>query len=155
MNEVLKAIQQRRSIRRFTPEPLTREQIQTILEAGRWAPSGKNTQPWRFVVVETLTKREEMAKLAPQGGMVATAPVTLAVLLDRNAGYDPLKDVQGIGAAIENILLAVHALGLGACWMGSAGCNGPGILRHFYTHVSRRYCACCVLTWDLCLRVDR
>ena len=118
MNEVLKAIQQRRSIRRFTPEPLMREQIQTILEAGRWAPSGKNTQPWRFVVVETLTKREEMAKLAPQGGMVATAPVTLAVLLDRNAGYDPLKDVQGIGAAIENILLAVHALGLGACWMG-------------------------------------
>lgn len=118
MNEVLQAIQQRRSIRRFTPEPLTREQIQTILEAGRWAPSGKNTQPWRFVVVESPGKRKEMAKLASQGGMVATAPVTLAVLLDRNAGYDALKDVQGIGAAIENILLAVHALGLGACWMG-------------------------------------
>ncbi len=118
MNEVLKAIQERRSVRRFTPEPLTREQIQTILEAGRWAPSGKNTQPWRFVVVETLTKREELATLAPQGGTVATAPVTLAVLLDRNAGYDPLKDVQGIGAAIENMLLAVHALRLGACWMG-------------------------------------
>ena len=118
MNAVLKAIQERRSIRRFTPEPLTREQIETILEAGRRAPSGKNSQPWRFIVVETLKKREEMAKLAPQGGMVATAPVTLAVLLDRNAGYDALKDAQGIGAAIENMLLAVHALGLGACWMG-------------------------------------
>jgi nitroreductase len=118
MNDVLEAIQKRRSIRRFTSEPLTREQVQTILEAGRWAPSGKNTQPWRFVVVETLTKREELATLAPQGRMVATAPVTLAVLLDRNAGYDPLKDVQAIGAAIENILLAVHAMGLGACWMG-------------------------------------
>jgi len=50
--------------------------------------------------------------------MIAAAPVTLAVLLDGSAGYDPLKDAQGVGAAIENILLAVHALGLGACWMG-------------------------------------
>lgn len=118
MNEVLKAIRERRSVRRFTNEPLTREEIKAILEAGRWAPSGKNTQPWRFVVVESPKKREELARLAPQQGMVAKAPVTLAVLLDRNAGYDELKDVQGIGAAIENILLAVHSFDLGACWMG-------------------------------------
>ena len=118
MNETLQAIRQRRSVRRFTDEPLARQHVETILDAGRWAPSGKNTQPWRFVVVESLDKREELASLASQGGMVAAAPVTLAVLLDRNAGYDATKDVQGIGAAIENILLAVHALGLGACWLG-------------------------------------
>jgi len=118
MNDVLKAIYARRSVRRFTSEPVTHEQVEAILEAGRWAPSGKNTQPWRFVVVESCDKREELAALAPQAGMIAAAPVTLAVLLDGSAGYDTLKDAQGVGAAIENILLAVHALGLGACWMG-------------------------------------
>lgn len=120
MNDVLKAIQARCSVRRYTDAPVLREQIETILEAGRFAPSGKNTQPWRFVVVESEFKRSELATLFPQQGLVAAAPVTLAVLLDREAGYDELKDVQGIGAAIENILLGVHALGLGACWMGRA-----------------------------------
>jgi len=119
MNDVLRAIKARRSVRRFASEPITREQVEAVLEAGRWAPSGKNTQPWRFVVVQSPDKRDELAALAPQAGMVAAAPVTLAVLLDRSAGYDTLKDAQGIGAAIENILLAVHALGLGACWMGA------------------------------------
>ena len=118
MNDVLKAIKTRRSVRRYTDAPVSREQIETILEAGRFAPSGKNTQPWRFVVVESEAKRSELATLFPQQGLVAATPVTLAVLLNRGAGYDALKDVQGIGAAIENILLAVHSLGLGACWMG-------------------------------------
>jgi len=120
MIDLLQLIKTRRSVRSFTAEPVSRAQIEKILDAGRWAPSGKNTQPWRFVVVESAGKREALAKLAPQAGMIATAPVTLAVLLDRDAGYDELKDVQGIGAAIENILLAAHALGLGACWMGKA-----------------------------------
>ena len=120
MNDVLKAIRTRRSVRRYTDTPVSREHIETILEAGRFAPSGKNTQPWRFVVVESEAKRSELATLFPQQGLVAATPVTLAVLLNREAGYDELKDVQGIGAAIENILLAVHALGLGACWMGKA-----------------------------------
>lgn len=118
MNEILKTICKRRSVRRFNPEPLTREQIELILEAARWAPSGKNTQPWRFVVVQSEVKKKELAKLAPQQAMIATAPITLAVLLDKKAGYDELKDAQGIGACIQNILLAVHSLGLGACWMG-------------------------------------
>jgi len=118
MNDVLQAIKTRRSVRQFANESIAREEVEAILEAGRWAPSGKNTQPWRFVVVQSPDKREELAVLAPQAGMVAVAPMTLAVLLDRSAGYDPLKDAQGIGAAIENILLAAHALGLGACWMG-------------------------------------
>ncbi len=118
MNDVLQAIATRRSIRRFTGEPILREQLDAILEAGRLAPSGKNTQPWRFVVVESPNKKAALARHTPQAGMIAAAPVTLAVLRDRSAGYDELKDAQGIGAAIENILLAVHALGLGACWIG-------------------------------------
>ena len=120
MVDLLQLIKTRRSVRSFTAEPVSHAQIEKILDAGRWAPSGKNTQPWRFVVVESAGKREALAKLAPQARMIATAPVTLAILCNRDAGYDELKDAQGIGAAIENILLAAHALGLGACWMGKA-----------------------------------
>ncbi len=118
MNEVLRAIRARRSIRRFSPAGVSEPELTAILEAGRWAPSGKNTQPWRFVVVQSMEKRAALAMLAPQDRMIETAPVTIAVLYNRSAGYDILKDVQSIGAAIENILLAVHSLGLATCWMG-------------------------------------
>lgn len=56
----------------------------------------------------------------PAAGHGAHGPVTIAVLLDRAAGYDELKDAQAIGACAQNILLAAHALGLGACWIGRA-----------------------------------
>ncbi|QAA77231.1 MAG: hypothetical protein BIP78_1465 [Candidatus Bipolaricaulis sibiricus] len=120
MNEVLAAIHGRRSVRAFRPDPVEREKLDAILDAARWAPSGKNTQPWRFVVVESAAKRAALAELVPQRNMIGSAPVTVAVLLDRRAGYDELKDAQGIGACAQNILLAVHALGLGACWIGRA-----------------------------------
>jgi len=120
MDEILKMIRDRRSVRAFRPDPVEKEKLDAILDAGRWAPSGKNTQPWRFVVVESATKRAELAELVTQRNMVGSAPVTLAILLDRAAGYDELKDAQGIGACAQNVLLAVHALGLGACWIGRA-----------------------------------
>ncbi|HEU68486.1 MAG TPA: nitroreductase family protein [Candidatus Acetothermia bacterium] len=120
MNEVLQAIRARRSVRAFRSQPVEAEKVEAILEAGRWAPSGKNAQPWRFVIVESAAKREELARLVPQRNMIGSAPVTIALLLDRKAGYDELKDAQGIGACAQNMLLAVHALGLGACWIGRA-----------------------------------
>ncbi len=118
MNEVLRAIRERRSIRMFKTDPVEPEKIEAILEAGRWAPSGKNTQPWRFIVVESREKREELGRLVTQMDMVRTAPVTIAVLLDTTAGYDRVKDLQAIGACAQNMLLAAHSLGLGACWIG-------------------------------------
>jgi len=118
MNEVLRAIQERRSIRSFKTEPVEPEKLEAILEAARWAPSGKNTQPWRLVVVESQEKREQLGRLVTQMDMIRTAPVTIAVLLDTEAGYDRVKDIQAIGACAQNILLAAHSLGLGACWIG-------------------------------------
>jgi len=118
MNEVLRAIKERRSIRSFKTDPVEPEKIEAILEAARWAPSGKNTQPWRLVVVGSREKREQLGRLVTQMDMIRTAPVTVAVLLDTQAGYDRTKDVQAIGACAQNILLAAHSLGLGACWIG-------------------------------------
>lgn len=117
-NPVLEAIHARRTVRAFRPDPIASDVLEAVLEAGRWAPSGKNTQPWRFVVVESAGAREELGKHVTQGDMIRTAPVTIAVLLDTDAGYDPTKDAQGIGACVQNMLLAVHTLGLGACWIG-------------------------------------
>lgn len=118
MNEVLRAIHERRSIRVFRSDPVEPEKVEAILEAARWAPSGRNTQPWRFVVVESKEKREELGRVVTQMDMVRTAPVTIAILRDKNAGYDDTKDIQAVGACAQNILLAAHALGLGACWLG-------------------------------------
>jgi nitroreductase len=120
MNQVLQTIRQRRSVRAFIDQSVSDEILKPILDAGRYAPSGHNTQPWRIVVVKSAEKRKQLAELAPQDDMIKTAPLTLAVLLDRTAGYDELKDAQAIGAMIENMLLAVHSLGLAACWMGKA-----------------------------------
>ncbi len=118
MNEVLKAIAERRSIRSFKTDPVEREKIDAILEAGRWAPSGENTQPWRFVVVSSQEKREQLGRIVTQMDMIRTAPVTIAVLLDTSIDYDRTKSVQAIGACAQNMLLAAHSLGLGACWIG-------------------------------------
>jgi len=76
MNQVLKAIRDRWSVRRFGPGEVSDHALAEIRATGRWAPSGKNTQPWRFVVVQSGEKRRALARLAPQDQMIETAPVT-------------------------------------------------------------------------------
>jgi nitroreductase len=117
-NPVLEAILNRRSVRKYSPEALRPEQIRSILEAGRWAPSGKNLQPWRFVVVGDSGLKEKLSRLTRYGPVVAQAGAVIAVFLDHDSSYDRLKDLQAIGACIQNMLLAAHSLGLGACWQG-------------------------------------
>lgn len=122
MEEFLKVIRERRSVRQFTAEPVSNEDLEKILEAGRWAPSGKNTQPWKFVLVKSREKRKELAECAPQGDrirdIICSAPLAIAVSLDQEAGYDRVKDIQAIGACAQNMLLTTHALGLGGLWTG-------------------------------------
>ncbi len=117
--EVLKAIRERRSIRKFTEEDVEREAIETILEAGRWAPSGLNNQPWRFVLVSRDRKKKEaIASCTKYSRIILGAPVLIVVLIDREVMYNSTKDYQAIGACIQNMLLAIHALGLGGVWLG-------------------------------------
>ncbi|MDQ7837505.1 MAG: nitroreductase [Thermodesulfobacteriota bacterium] len=117
-NEVLKAIYERRSIRDFSPMPVDEQQIMEIIRGGSWAPSGLNNQPWRFVVVKDAKAKEEIAGQTRYHSIIETAPVIIAVLLDRKAMYHELKDFQAIGACLQNMLLAAHAQGLGAVWLG-------------------------------------
>ena len=141
----LETIGARRSIRRFTGAPVSEDEIRALLEAATLAPSGMNRQPWRFVVVQG-EKRAEMvdimnsviAKLKSEGARtgsirrtvetLAKAPVTIFIFDDVEMREDMIGsfrdllgnivDIQSIGAAIQNMLLAATDRGLGTLWIG-------------------------------------
>ena len=126
-NAVLEAISVRRSVRDFTDGDVSEEALNLILEAGRWAPSGLNNQPWRFVVVRGEAKRGELAGLTHYSRIIMSAPVCVAVFLDRESSYHEIKDAQAVGACLQNMLLAAHSLGLGAVWLGEILRNADGV----------------------------
>lgn len=118
-DDVLKAIRERRSIRRYTGELVTTEELAAILEAGRFAPSGLNNQPWRFLVVRHgEAEQAALARHTKYAHIVREARALVCVFLDLDAVYNRTKDVQGVGACCQNMLLAAHALGLGGVWLG-------------------------------------
>lgn len=142
--ETRNTIAQRRSIRRFQDAPISDEQIRAILQAATQAPSGKNGQPWRFIVVKE-DKREEMVRLMRDGisnvkaqGMdtgsaewtakiMEHAPVTVFIFnpygqapwLPRSIEqvFGDLVNVQSTGAAIQNMLLVAQDMGIGSLWI--------------------------------------
>jgi nitroreductase len=117
-NPVVEAIRMRRSIRQFTKEAVSDEVLDQILESGLWAPSGKNNQPWKFAVVQDPMLKESLAALTHSRSIIQEAPVCVAVFLDHSRVYDRTKDVQAVGACIQNMLLTIHSLGLGGVWLG-------------------------------------
>jgi nitroreductase len=118
-NPVLTAIRERRSIRRYSGDPVSREEIEAILEAGRWAPSGLNHQAWRFLVLRRDDpRRAALAGLTKYAHILERAQALICVFLARSEMYNPMKDHQGAGACLQNMLLAAHSLGLGAVWIG-------------------------------------
>ncbi len=124
-NQVMEAIFQRRSIRKFADDkPVPEELVDILLEAGRLAPSGLNNQPWRFAIVRRQNLKDQMAQLTHYHGIVRSAPVLIIVLLDTKSIYHREKDIQAIGACIQNLLLAAHSQNLGAVWLGEILKNG-------------------------------
>lgn len=143
--ETMEAINTRRSIRKFTDRPVAEETVNAVLAAAILAPSGKNLQPWRFVVVAGDEKRTQMVRVMREGiadtkarGMetgtaimtarvVEHAPVMIFVFnpegmhpwTSHSVGqmFMETLDIQSIGAAIQNMLLAAQDMGLGTLWM--------------------------------------
>ncbi len=116
--DIFELIKTRRSIRRFTDEPVSDVIIDRIIEAGIWAPSGMNNQPWKFAVIKDPALKEKISTLTKHSKTILSANALIAVFLDHSSGYDRTKDTQAIGACIQNMLLTVHSLGLGAVWLG-------------------------------------
>jgi nitroreductase len=112
--EVLEAIRTRRSVRKYKKDLIPQEKIEKILEAGRWAPSANNSQPWEFIILTDPKVREELASVLTWGKFLAQATLGIAVIVDPKASNHPIED----GAvATYSMLLATHALGIGGCWI--------------------------------------
>ena len=133
--ELVEAIKGRRSIRRFKDRPVPRELIEEIIEAGTWAPSAKNGQQWRFTVLtgDSKNRYNEMFRdtlnmfIQKQGRdeagsapwtleVMQEAPVVIIVWNTNDNGW--ISEEQSVAAAIQNICLRAHDLGLGSLWIG-------------------------------------
>lgn len=112
--DTLEAILSRRSIRRFTHEDVSLEDERALVDAAFAAPSANNARPWHFVLVRDADTRARLAGVHQWSGLLARAPLVIAVLADARATYW----VEDCAAATENILLAATELGLGTCWVG-------------------------------------
>jgi nitroreductase len=108
--DALEAIRRRRSVRRYTGDPIPREDLEKIVDAGRLAPTGNNRQPWDFIVV---TDRAMIDRLKVAAGWMDKAGAIIAVVLDPSSRWW-LEDGS---AAVENMLIASTALGSGSCWL--------------------------------------
>jgi len=126
--DTFELIKTRRSIRKFTGEPVSDETIDKIIEAGAWAPSGLNNQPWKFAVIKDNELKTKISTLTRYYRIVLNANTLIAVLLDNSLTYDRTKDCQAIGACIQNMLLTIHSIGLGAVWLGEILKNKDKVL---------------------------
>ncbi|MBE2202606.1 MAG: nitroreductase family protein [Anaerolinea sp.] len=159
---MLSLLATRRSIRRYTPEPIPDALIETLLTAAAWAPSAHNRQPWRFAIIRHADAKQRLAAamgqqlhadlsadnvspdlIAKDVGRsyqrITSAPLLILLCLtmqDMDSYPDPLRQqhewttaVQSVAMAGQNLLLAAHALGLGACWM-CAPLFTPDVVRH-------------------------
>lgn len=108
--EALEAIRRRRSIRQFTGEPIPREDLEVIVDAGRLAATGNNRQPWEFIVI---TEREMVHQLSFVSRWMEDAGAIIALVLDPSSRWW-LEDGS---AAAQNMLVAATALGYGTCWL--------------------------------------
>lgn len=116
--KVSKAVKQRRSIRKYSAKVPNDEHIKAILEAGIWAPSGLNNQPWKFKLIKDKKQKEALARFTKYGRIIQDAPVVICIFLDNSATYNREKDILACGACIQNMLLQAYELGLGTCWLG-------------------------------------
>jgi len=115
MNEIVNAIKNRRSIRKFRNVPLEDEKLAVILEAGRWAPSLGNSQPWSFIVVRDQEIKKKLA-IATNHDSIVDSSVAIAISVD--PGIDGIHPLEDGSAACQNMALAAYSLGLGSYWIG-------------------------------------
>ena len=140
MNQMIEIIKQRRSVRGYREEQIKEEELQTILDAGLWAPSAHNSQPWHFTVIQdpefirsmsqisledmAKSKVEWVARMGRSGrDIFYGAPTVVIVSGKKEEMLDPLIDCS---AAVQNLLLAAESLDIGSCWIG--------LVRFFFAH---------------------
>ena len=116
--EAMEAIFSRRSIRKYTEQPVPDESVKELLEAAMSAPSAGNQQPWHFVVIKDRGILDEIPNYHPYSVMLKEASVAILICGDLKSEKHKGYWVQDCSAATENLLISVEAKGLGAVWLG-------------------------------------
>jgi nitroreductase len=117
--DAIEALVTRRSVRRYTDQPVTEAELETVLRAAMSAPSGFGQRSTRYVVVRDPEVRAALSVVSKYSGMIANAPAAIVVCGDTRAERHPgTYFVHDAVAALENLLTAAHATGLGAVWVG-------------------------------------
>lgn len=156
--DVLEAIRTRRTIHEFAPQCPPRALVEQVLEAATWAPNFWETEPWRFHVfhgaareglgevfvrarMESFARKgqdpttaQAQARLRSEHKIPCQAPVVIAVICipaDHNSNVEPVEELEAVAIAVQNILLAAHALGLGTKWQTAGLPSKPVIRAHF------------------------
>jgi len=127
---IMDCIITRRSIRKYTGQVITEEQLEALLKAAMYAPSAMKRLPWHFVVIQDPEKLAKITEIHPYTKMVVAAGTAIVVCGDASINDNITHLTQDTAAAIENILLAAHGMGLGTCWCG------------LYDNVERRAAIC-------------
>jgi nitroreductase len=128
--EAITAIKHRRSIHAFKPDKVSKKSLYRLLDAARWAPSAGNLQSWEFIIVEDETAKRQLASAALGQEFISEAPVVLVACADTErsglkygARGKYFYSIVDAAAAIENLMIAATAMGLGTCWVGSFNNN--------------------------------
>ncbi len=124
--DLLPYLKGRRSIRKFKSKPIPQEFIDKIMEAGIWAPSAGNVQPWHLYLVYNDEVKQKLGQAALDQRFIEKAPVAIVVCADRNRAQsiygergETLYMYQDTAALVQNMLLEAFSLGLGSCWVGA------------------------------------
>jgi len=110
--DTLACIRTRREIRDYLDKPIPQECVDQILQAGRLAPSSKNSQPWHFIVIRDKGTLQRISDLTPTGKHIVQAPLAIAILMDGAK----LPEIDG-ARATQNMVLAAWSMGIGSCWV--------------------------------------
>jgi nitroreductase len=114
--DIFKVFRKRKSVRSYLPTPVLEKDLLRVLDAARLAPSAGNVQPWHFIIIRDREKREKIARGCRYGKFLSESPVVIVACGDKQASSQWFAIDTSI--ALQQIVLAATALGLGTCWIG-------------------------------------
>ncbi|MGB9749808.1 MAG: nitroreductase family protein [Caldisericia bacterium] len=118
MSDILEIIKTRRSVRSYKKEKIKEEEILKIIEAGRWAPSASNNQPWRFIIVqneESIKRIGDACKILTINSFIENSPLIIIIYTEKKHRWVDLD----CGMCAQNMMLEAHSLGIGSCFVGA------------------------------------
>lgn len=119
--ETIQALLTRRSIRKYKNQPVEKDKIEIILKLAMYAPSAMNLQAWHFIVIDNKDILANTIQSIPHAELLRQTPNAILVCGDKTIEANESWMIQNCSAAIQNVLLSAHALGIGSCWIAIHG----------------------------------